>query len=164
MAKAVLILPGTALVYVPLLIHWFSKGWPFGAAVGSVPQGVLALIVAVPALVLAATTMRLFVTQGEGTPAPWDPPLKFVASGPYRHTRNPMLTAVILMILAEAAALNSLALVGWAGCFFALNTAYFVFFEEPGLQRRFGDPYQDYKASVPRWIPKLRPYQPVQRD
>ena len=34
MAKAVLILPGTALVYVPLLIHWLSGGWPFGAPAG----------------------------------------------------------------------------------------------------------------------------------
>jgi hypothetical protein len=37
----------------------------------------------VPALSLAAITMRLFVTEGDGTPAPWDPPLKFVVSGPY---------------------------------------------------------------------------------
>lgn len=164
MAKAVLILPGTALVYVPLLIQWFSKGWPFGAPAGSAPQWGLAALLAAPALALAGATMRLFVTEGEGTPAPWDPPRKFVASGPYRHTRNPMLTAVILMILAEAAALNSLALAGWAACFFVLNTAYFIFFEEPGLERRFGKTYKDYKNSVPRWIPTLRPYRPGKRD
>ena len=70
-----------------------------------------------------------------------------------------MLTAVILMILAEAAALHSLALLGWAAVFFFLNTAYFIFVEEPGLERRLGDTYLKYKASVPRWIQKLRPYQ-----
>ncbi len=69
--------------------------------------------------------------------------------------------AVILMILAEAAALNSPALIGWAGFFFFLNTVYFVFVEEPGLERRFGESYLRYKATVPRWIPKLRPYEPL---
>ncbi len=104
---------------------------------------------------------RLFVHEGKGTPAPWDPPLRFVVSGPYRYVRNPMLSAVILMILAEAAALSSLALVAWAGFFFLLNTMYFVFVEEPGLERRFGESYLHYKAAVPRWIPKLRPYEPL---
>lgn len=160
MAKAVLILPGTALVYVPLVIHWFFGGWPFGAAVGTALQWVLAALLTMPALFLAAKAMRLFVHEGEGTPAPWDPPLNFVVSGPYRYVRNPMLCAVILMILAEALALNSLPLLGWAFVFFLLNNVYFVFVEEPGLERRFGDRYLRYKEEVPRWVPRLRPYEP----
>jgi protein-S-isoprenylcysteine O-methyltransferase Ste14 len=159
MAKAVLILPGTALFYIPLLIHWFSEDWPFGDALLNVWGQILAAILAAPALALAITTMRLFIFDGEGTPAPWDPPKNFVVSGPYRHVRNPMLTAVILLILAEAAALQSLALLGWAVVFFFLNTAYFVFVEEPGLERRFGETYLQYKASVPRWIPKMQRYE-----
>ena len=75
-----LILPATALVYVPLIIHRFSGGWPFGAADGSASQWLLAVILAVPALSLAAITMRLIVPEGDGTPAPWAPPLKFVAA------------------------------------------------------------------------------------
>lgn len=144
-----LILPATALVYVPLIIHWFSGGWPFGAADRSASQWLLAVILAVPARSLAAITMKLFITEGDGTPAPWDPPLKFVVSGPYRHVRNPMLSTAVLLILAEAAALNSPALVGWAVFFFLLNTVYFVFVEEPGLEQRFGEPYLRYKAAVP---------------
>jgi len=164
MAKAVLILPGTALIYVPLLIHWISGGWPFGGADGAVQNWIVAAILAAPAFLLAVKTVRLFVSEGEGTPAPWDPPQKFVVSGPYRHVRNPMLAAVVLMILAEAVALNSLALLGWAVFFFLLNTVYFAFAEEPGLERRFGEVYLDYKASVPRWIPNLRPYRPSKGD
>ena len=160
LVKAVLILPGTALVYVPLIIHRFSGGWPFGAAGGSASQLLLAVILAVPALSLAAITMRLFVTEGDGTPAPWDPPLKFVVGGPYRHVRNPMLSAAVLLILAEAAALNSAALLSWAVFFFLLNTVYFVLVEEPGLEQRFGEPCLHYKAAVPRWIPTARPYDP----
>lgn len=158
MAKAVLILPGTALVYVPLLIHWISKGWPFGGGFGSVMALVLAAIIAVPAIALARKTMMLFVQEGRGTPAPWDPPLNFVVIGPYRYVRNPMLTSVVVLILAESLVFGSLALLGWAIGFFLLNTAYFMFSEEPALMRRFGDPYLRYKAAVPRWVPRLTPY------
>ncbi|MGI9391719.1 MAG: methyltransferase family protein [Boseongicola sp.] len=159
-AKAVLVLPGTALIYIPLLIHWFSKGWPFGGPIGSTLNLVLAAILAVPSVLLAVSTVRLFAHEGDGTPAPWDPPQKFVVSGPYLYMRNPMLTAAILLIIAEAIALSSVALLGWAVLFFLLNTVYFAFSEEPGLERRFGDSYVQYKASVPRWIPNLQPYEP----
>ena len=159
MTKAVLILPGTALIYIPLLIQWLGNGWPFSGLIGGAPGWLLAVVLAAPAFALAIKTMLLFQKEGEGTPAPWDPPRKFVVSGPYRYMRNPMLTSVIMMILAEAAALSSVALLGWAVLFFLLNTAYFAFVEEPGLERRFGDAYRHYKASVPRWIPNARPYQ-----
>ena len=160
MIKAVLILPGTALIYIPVLIQWFSDRWPFDASVGTRPHWAVAAMLAVSALALAANTMKLFVHEGHGTPAPWDPPPRFVVSGPYRYVRNPMLSSVILMILAEAVALNSPPLLGWAMVFFFLNTVYFIFIEEPGLERRFGEDYLKYKAAVPRWVPMLRPYEP----
>lgn len=164
MMKAVLILPGTALVYIPLLIHGFSGHWPFGAFSGTGLRWVLGGVLALPALVLAAWTMILFARVGDGTPAPWDPPRRFVVAGPYRHVRNPMLSAVILMILAQAVVLGSLPLLGWAVVFFGLNTVYFARFEEPGLERRFGAAYRHYKAAVPRWIPQIRPYQRPESD
>ncbi len=87
------------------------------------------------------------------------PAKRFVINGPYCYVRNPMLSAVILMILAEAVVLNSPFLLGWAIVFFFLNTLYFIFIEEPGLERRFGEDYLRYKAAVPRWLPMLRPYE-----
>ena len=30
-----------------------------------------------------------------------------------------------------------------------------VLYEEPVLQRQFGELYEEYKRTVPRWIPKL---------
>jgi protein-S-isoprenylcysteine O-methyltransferase Ste14 len=32
-----------------------------------------------------------------------------------------------------------------------------VLYEEPHLRRTFGPDYDDYRAAVPRWIPRLRP-------
>lgn len=159
--KAILILPGTALVYVPALILYLSAGTRWQAAWATSPViWLAALAAALPGLTLAVWTMRLFTTRGGGTPAPWDPPTRFVAVGPYAHTRNPMLTGVILLLAAEALILTSWPLAVWALVFVGLNTAYFVFSEEPGLEVRFGDGYRAYKAAVPRWLPRRQPYRP----
>ncbi len=159
MIKAIVILPGTALVYVPALILWLSVGGPWAAqlAEGWVWLAVLAL--AASGLGLIGWTMRLFAKKGGGgSPAPWDPIPNFVISGPYLHVRNPMIAGVILTQLSMAAALTSWPLFGWAVFFFLLNTVYFIFSEEPGLERRFGEPYRRYRAAVPRWISRREPY------
>ena len=159
MLKAILILPGTALVYVPALIVWATAGGPWAARPAWGWTLALAAALAIPGLVLAGWTMRLFMTRGGGgTPAPWAPVRRLIVEGPYRHARNPMLTGVILLQLAEAAALRSWPLLAWAVAFFALNTAYFILSEEPGLERRFGEDYRRYKAAVPRWIPRRAPW------
>jgi len=159
--KAIIILPGTALVYVPAAIIWFTRNTQHEAIY--LPESVLnwigAILFAVAGLVLMGWTMRLFATQGGGgTPAPWEPVKTFIATGPYRHMRNPMLTGVLLFQAAEAIFLQSWPLFFWMVFFFVLNTVYFVFLEEPGLERRFGNSYLEYKRHVPRWLPRFTPY------
>jgi len=142
-----------------LLLQWLAGGWPFGGAAGAWWQIAITVVLAIPALALAGWTMRLFVEQGEGTPAPWDPPVAFVVSGPYRYLRNPMLLLVIVLNLAEAMALGSWVLFGWAVVFFLGNTVYFVWSEEPALEARFGEAYRAYKAAVLRWVPRVTAYE-----
>ncbi len=155
--KPLLILPGTVLVLVPGLILW-ATGGPVGPL--RRPSVVVGLGAGALGLGLAAWTMRLFATRGRGTPAPWDPPRRLVVAGPYRHVRNPMISAVLLILLAEALLLRSWALAGWLLVFAVGNAFYFPLVEEPGLRRRFGQAYLDYSAEVPRWIPRLRPWTP----
>ncbi len=160
LVKAVVILPGTALVYVPGALVWLTAGLPSGWA----PAGTadsrfwIGVALAVPGFALAVWTVRLFVTVGEGTPAPWAPPRKLVVRGPYRHVRNPMLSAVNVMLAAEALLFGSWYVAGWMAVFVVLNTAYFVRGEEPALEERFGESYRLYKANVPRWMPRWKPW------
>jgi protein-S-isoprenylcysteine O-methyltransferase Ste14 len=35
---------------------------------------------------------------------------------------------------------------------------FIVLHEEPNLVRRFGSPYEHYRAHVPRWLPQLPPW------
>lgn len=158
--RAVLILPGTVLVYVPALLLWLGHGTCMGARWAG-PAGVrgwLALALALPGIVLGLWTLRLFVRRGEGTPAPWDPPQRLVVLGPYRHVRNPMISGVLLMLLAEVLVAGSWLLAGWLGVFMLGNAVYFPWVEEKGLKRRFGSEYSRYCEHVPRWLPRLRPW------
>ncbi len=158
--KAIVILPGTALVFIPGAILWLSAGSP-GAMALAGPENLrfwAGLLLGATGLFFAVWTVRLFVKVGKGTPAPWAPPQKLVVRGPYRHVRNPMLTSVNVMLVAESLLLGSWYLAGWMLVFFLLNTVFFIFFEEPGLERRFGEDYRRYRANVPRWIPRRRPW------
>jgi len=159
--KVILILPGTALVYVPALLVWLTRGTGFAAHYppGSTLQWLAALPFAAAGLALMIWTMQLFASQGGGgTPAPWQPVENFIVSGPYRHVRNPMIIGVNLFLTAEALLLGSWPIFAWMVAFVIVNTIYFALSEEPQLEKRFGQPYADYKRNVPRWLPRLTPW------
>jgi len=72
-----------------------------------------------------------------------------------------MITAVLTVLVGEATLFGSPPLVIWFAVFFALNHAFFLLYEEPGLERRFGDEYRVYQRNVPRWLPRLTPWAPA---
>jgi protein-S-isoprenylcysteine O-methyltransferase Ste14 len=113
----------------------------------------LVLILAGAALGLA--TAGLFVFEGRGTPAPFDPPRKFVPRGPYRLVRNPMYVGGICLLLGFGFHLASAAITLLGLAAFLLVHTLVVAAEEPGLRKRFGQEYDDYCRTVPRWIPRL---------
>jgi protein-S-isoprenylcysteine O-methyltransferase Ste14 len=158
-ARAIGLLPGMATLVIPGLLVWITDsinvGW--GIAALTIPVGGV-LIAA--GLSLVVRTVALVVTVGRGTLAPWDPTSRLVVQGPYRYVRNPMITGVLTILLGEAALLGSWAILIWTGTFFAMNAIYFPLSEEPGLRRRFGEDYERYRANVPRWVPRLRPWDP----
>lgn len=159
--KAVIILPGTALVYVPGALLWIH-----GADLTH-PHELrfwFAFILICAGGAMAIWTVSLFRDIGMGTPAPWAPPKKLVIKGPYRHVRNPMITSVLVMLVAEALFFASWQLVGWMVVFFIMNNIYFPLFEEKGLEKRFGDDYRTYKMNVPRWLPRLSPWRQGNSD
>jgi len=156
--KAIVILPGTALVYIPAAILIASRGTPFSPDF-QYPMEITFL----PAIALIAAggylairTARLLIRSGEGTPAPWTPPKKLVIMGPYRYVRNPMITGAIFILLGVAVLFNSWPLFLWTTLFLAGNMAYLPRIEEKDLIRRFGEPYTTYTNNVPRWIPRLK--------
>ena len=158
--RAIIILPGTVLVFVHALLLWLSRGTSLAPRLAQPSElqfwlGWLCLTVGI---VLAIWTARLQLTIGRGTPAPWDPTTKLVVAGPYRHVRNPMITGAFFILLAEALLLHSWPIAIWLGIFVILNLIYMPLFEEKALEARFGSEYREYKAHVPRWLPRWRPW------
>jgi protein-S-isoprenylcysteine O-methyltransferase Ste14 len=165
--KAMMVLPGTALVLIPALILSWSGHirWLCGKTFPESMFVVAAVFfLAVIGLSVALWTMMLFYTYGDGTPAPWAPPRRLVVRGPYAYVRNPMLMAVHAILLAEALLFGSVGILAWTVIFWALNTLYFSLIEEPGLRKRFGDEYLDYTENVSRWIPRMSPWKPKGGD
>lgn len=162
--KAVALLPFMVTVVIPALILR-SSGIDGVAVHRPVPWNLLMLVGAGLfiglGLTLLATTIRMFFQIGRGTLAPWNPTERLVVVGVYRHVRNPMITGVFCILLGEAVFFGSVPLLVWFAIFVAVNAIYIPFFEEPGLERRFGGDYTRYRENVPRWIPRLTPWQPT---
>jgi protein-S-isoprenylcysteine O-methyltransferase Ste14 len=162
-ARAIALLPGNVTVVVPALILVLGDGPDLSWGLGGVAAaliGLLGVALIVAGFGIWLWTVRLFSRVGEGTLAPWAPTSKLVVEGPYRHMRNPMITAVTALLAGEAVLFGSPTILVWAGLFVAVNFVWFLFGEEPGLERRFGDEYRAYKRAVPRWLPRRNPWRP----
>ncbi len=157
-----LLLPILMVVILPYwLLTSYSAGdtrWQPGSLVQWIARAAGVILFAA-GLALLSWCVRLFMQVGQGTLAPWDPTRNLVAAGPYQYVRNPMISSVALMIVGEALFWGSALLSIYLGVFVLVNHLYFILSEEPGLERRFGEPYRRYKAQVPRWIPKQCPPQ-----
>jgi len=97
-----------------------------------------------------------FVTRGEGTPAPFDPPRKFVAVGPYRYVRNPMYVGAFLVLAGFGLFEESPAILLFILPWLLLAHLFVVIYEEPHLRATFGDTYAQYCRAVRRWLPRVR--------
>jgi protein-S-isoprenylcysteine O-methyltransferase Ste14 len=164
---AIMMLPGTVTLIVPSVIITRSGGvqigwllpWPLRLLLISI-----GLLLIVLGLMLLYQTITLFATRGHGTLAPWDPPQHLVVRGIYRHVRNPMISGVFSILLGEGMLLGSRPLLYWLLIFVSINLIYIPLVEEPSLARRFGAEYRLYQQHVPRWIPRVHPWQSPGND
>lgn len=138
--------PGTVAVLVPWLIAGSRpqvSGLAFAISVALFGLGVA----------IYAWCVWDFASFGRGTPAPIDAPRHLVIRGLYRFVRNPMYLGVLTLILAWALLLQARVLLVYAALVGTLFHLFIVFYEEPHLEREFGDEYREYKATVSRWVP-----------
>ncbi|MGA3013615.1 MAG: isoprenylcysteine carboxylmethyltransferase family protein [Bacteroidales bacterium] len=147
------ILPLTVLIIIPLLIE---KDFTIKLLTSFI-AGLVLMIIGLSVMTL---TISGFIRIGRGTLAPWSPTRKLVTSGMYAYVRNPMILGVLIVLLGESLSILSSSILILAIFFFIVNNFWFLVYEEPDLQRKFGDLYKNYKKNVPRWIPRLKPWIP----
>jgi protein-S-isoprenylcysteine O-methyltransferase Ste14 len=151
-AKAILILPFNVVVVIPFFLVCLS-GYKFH--INEPIYVTIGIILAILAFLLATRTMYLFDRIGRGTIGPWAPPKKLVVIGPFCYVRNPIITSVLMFLLAEYLIFDAAAILIWMIIFFIGHMIYFPLLEEKDLERRFGKDYQEDKKNVPRWLPRL---------
>ena len=145
------IAPGTVAGLVP----WLISHWAAGPSVAlAVPGAVFIAVGLIPLL----DSFRRFAVEGLGTPAPVAPTRYLVVSGFYRFVRNPMYVGVVAVILGQALVFASLPLLLYGVAAWLAMHLFVVFYEEPKLRRSFGADYDAFRAAVPRWLPRLRPW------
>jgi len=141
--------PGSVLVLIP---YWLLDGFP------RPERGPLTWVGMLIMLLGAAVYFRCaweFAVRGLGTPAPIAPTKFLVTTALHRYMRNPMYIGVLGVLLGEAATFRALVLLEYAAFCFAAAYLFVLFYEEPTLRRQFGESYEEYRRSVPRWIPRF---------
>ncbi len=143
--------PGTVAGYVP----WRLRQ---GAAVSVTgpEEWAASAVIAVGIAIYLHTAFWGFAVIGGGTPAPIAPTKILVVKGLHRFVRNPMYIGVALVIGGQAWLFHSLRIAIYVACVLFVVQLFVLFYEEPTLRKQFGEEYERYRATVPRWIPKFR--------
>lgn len=152
-----LILPFMVTITVPLVIIInFNLQLLTLDSLLSVFKLIIGILLVIIGLGFFISTNKLFIIRGRGTLAPWDPPENLVVTGAHAHLRNPMIAAVTMILLGESLIFSGWELLLWTAFFFTLNHIYIVYKEEVDLTKKFGEEYLEYMDNVPRWIPRLK--------
>jgi len=141
--------PGTVAGYIPWRLE---RG---GDAVSGVEAYAASVVIGAGIFIYVCTAFWGFALVGGGTPAPIAPTKVLVVRGLHRYVRNPMYIGVALVVGGQAWLFHSLHVVAYLVCVLVIVNLFVIFYEEPTLQRLFGEEYERYRAAVPRWIPKM---------
>jgi protein-S-isoprenylcysteine O-methyltransferase Ste14 len=152
--------PGT----VGGLVPWFLTRWEFHEPIpGAWPYWVVAMVLGVILIVAGLVPLVAAFVQfakAGGTPAPAAPPPHLVVDGANRWVRNPMYVGVLAVIVGQSLLFGQASLLIYAAAAWAVTAAFVRWYEEPTLQRLFGEEYTTYRRAVPAWWPRLRPWTP----
>lgn len=147
--------PGTVAGLVP---WWISRWRMHSALLGTNASRALGVVLLAGSLVVLLDSFAQFALRGLGTPAPILPTRHLVVSGLYRHVRNPMYVAVVCLIAGQGLVLGDLRVIGYGALVWLAFHLFVLAYEEPTLRRTHGEEYAVFCANVPRWIPRVRPW------
>jgi protein-S-isoprenylcysteine O-methyltransferase Ste14 len=146
------------------LIPWWITHWefrpPFFDFDATRALGIPLIVAGLPVLI---DSFARFALQGLGTPAPIAPPRNLVVTGLYRYVRNPIYVALISVTVGQAFLFGDGRLLWYGAAVWLAFHVFVVAYEEPTLNESFGMEYEDFRANVPRWIPRLTPWRAARR-
>src|SRR3954453_1286299 len=146
--------PGVVAGLIPAVITGWRIPWTGGWLAPGASVAGLALLWRVPVLLDAFIRFA----RADGTPAPPMPTIHLVVVGPYRDVRNPVYLAVLTIILGQALLFGSVGALVYAGIVLLSVVLFVRGYDEPALERRYGDEYREYRRCVRGWVPGVRPW------
>jgi protein-S-isoprenylcysteine O-methyltransferase Ste14 len=143
--------------FVAGVVPWWITRWqfrsPFPGTAALRVAGIVLIVAGLPALL---DSFARFALQGLGTPAPALPTRHLVVTGLYRHVRNPIYVGVASVIFGQALLFGSTQVLVYGLIVWLAFHLFVLGYEEPTLTRTFGSEYRNFRANVPRWIPRWR--------
>lgn len=121
----------------------------------------LALLPATLLLGFASSAVHDFMTLGQGTPLPVDPPKRLVTAGLYHYLANPMQFFMSLAMMCIALAIRSPWLAAGTGTIVVFSIGIGRLEEWLSLRKRFGEEYASYRGRTRLWRPHWAASPPV---
>ena len=100
---------------------------------------------------LGLWSVILFRHSGQSV-SPWTRTPEIVERGPFRITRNPMYLQMVLACIGFSVILSNLWILALTPVCGLILQASSILPEEAYLEKKFGEPYLDYKRRVRRWL------------
>ena len=132
---------------VALLLHWLRR-MPILTPAATLWPGIVLAVLAIGIMIVARRVMEAAGTNVN----PMLPTTAVVTTGPFRFSRNPLYVALTLFFLGLTLAFDT-----WWGIVLlplVLVVMHFgvVLREERYLERKFGEPYRQYRSRVRRYL------------
>lgn len=110
--------------------------------------------------VIGLSANQMLCVQGGGTPIPLDPTKRLVRSGIYAYLSNPMQLSAALCWIILGLYLQNIWVIAAAGMTWVFVQGMVRWHHRHDLLKRFPDGWPDYKANVPEWVPRQKPWVP----
>jgi protein-S-isoprenylcysteine O-methyltransferase Ste14 len=104
---------------------------------------------------LAIWCAMLMFLYGQGTFLVTSAPKKMMTRNIYGIVRHPMMWALFIIVFGEILLFGHFILIVWLIAMVRIIWLIVANYEEPQLERRFGESWTDYCKNVPPWIPRF---------
>jgi len=139
-----------AALVLGLLLDWLAPAYVLYVLLSTTERIIIGVVLMAAGGALAVPAIRAFRSAGTHV-EPWKPALALATTGVYAYVRNPMYVGLTLLLVGLGIAFAS----DWTlvtTVAFALTIHFGVVLrEERYLEAKFGEPYRQYTARVPRY-------------
>lgn len=112
------------------------------------------------ASLIGVSANQTLCLQGGGTPIPLDPTKRLVTTGIYAYVSNPMQLSAALGCLILGAFLQSVWIMSASVMAWIFVQGMVRWHNRNDLLKRFPEGWPEFKAHVPEWLPRWKPWTP----